>query len=261
MVCLYPSCDNCKWPNEVSLLLHMETHFATDSATRSVSLPPSHSIRSDQGSQHWQQSQGYQPAYGSSTTTTNDNHLSFVHWKPLIHADSESSPSTPLAKRYACSHEGCSSSFNRKGDLNRHRKIHEDGPRRYDCFDDKCKRTGNNGFTRLDKLKVHVARRHPLSDVHIYTKSKTHDRWDFEIGRFRSWREARRRWQTEHPSDELPPWLKESSDPRVCPKCNGLYATMDGLRAHWQITHSPVEMPLWMTQELPDWFWVVASLK
>ncbi|MCJ1462631.1 hypothetical protein MMC07_001233 [Pseudocyphellaria aurata] len=183
LVCLYANCDDFKWPNEVSLISHMETHSTTNSATRSVSPPPSLSIRSDQGSQHSRQSQGYQPAYGPSTTTTNDNHLGFVHWKPNTHADSESSPSTPPAKRFACSHEGCSSRFLRKGDLNRHLKNHEDGPRSFDCFTDGCKRTGNNGFTRFDKLKEHVARRHPLSDVNIYIKSLPSN-WRFKYGRF-----------------------------------------------------------------------------
>ncbi|MCJ1462706.1 hypothetical protein MMC07_001309 [Pseudocyphellaria aurata] len=231
----------------------METHFATDSATGSVSPLPFPSIGSDQDSQHWRQSQGYQLAYGSSTTTTNDDHLAFVHRRPDTNADSESSPSTPPDKRFACSHEGCSSSFLRKGDLNRHLKSHEDGPRRFDCFADGCERTGNYGFTRFDKLKEHVARHNPLSDVNIYTKSLQIDLY-YEIGRFQSWREARRRWQTEHPSEEMPPWLTGSRRSyRTCSVCHQMCGHMDHLREHWQMTHSPVEMPLWMTQELPDW--------
>ena len=258
-VCIHPGCENFNWPNEVLLAdhikkEHIETHVATEWTTTATP-----SLGSDQGSQ------ASQTPYASSTTTVtetpvdNDN---FVHWTPGAPSDSKSSPSTPPAKPFSCSHEGCPSSFDRGSDLNRHLKIHQNGPREFDCQADGCKRKGNNGFMRLDKLREHVANRHPLSDFNIYIKGY------FRFGgilysghRFLCWRKARQDWQAENPSDEMPPWLRDSNPSLVsCPKCRHFFLSSSHfvhLKDHLQTEHSSVEMPLWMSiEKVPEWYFV-----
>ncbi|MCJ1265339.1 hypothetical protein MMC22_005215 [Lobaria immixta] len=221
------------------------------------------SLGSDQGSQ------GCQTACGSSTATvtgTPINNDNFVHWTPDAPSNSESSPSTTPAKPFACNHEGCYSTFERGGDFNRHLKIHQSGPREFDCLADGCKRKGETGFTRFDKLKEHAANRHPLSDFNIYIKGVN---WyggikgvswygGSHIHRFLCWRKARQDWQAENPSDEMPPWLTDPKPRLSCPKCQKCFyysrSALVDLKDHWQTEHSSVETPLWTSiEKLPEW--------
>ena len=260
-VCLHPGCKNFNWANPALLEEHMiETHSLKQLAAPAPAAPAaSASIGSDQRCQGSQGSLGYQPACGSSAKST-----TFVSWKPDSPSDSTGLPTT-AAKPFYCGHEGCNSSFFHYGDLNRHEKIHVDGPRPYNCYDDGCNRKGNNGFTRLDKLGEHVAKRHPLTEQDIYLKKAGPN--DIGFHRFQNWREERHNWLTEHPSDEMPPWLAGNlpfywnTDRLRCPKCQVKGSFLDyvvislpSLREHWQTYHSSVEMPLWMTiDEIPYW--------
>lgn len=252
-VCLHPGCENFNWANPALLEEHMmETHSVKQLAPPAPAAPAAPaSIGSDQRCQGSQGSLGYQPTCGSSAKST-----TFVSWKPDSLSDSTGLPTT-AAKPWYCRHEGCNSSFFYRSDLRRHEKIHADGPRPYDCYADGCKRKGNNGFARPDKLREHVANRHPLTEQDIYLKTTAPMAVGFH--RFQTWREARQNWLTEHPSDEMPPWLAGNSSFHwrtefvPCSKCL-TQAHLPNLREHWQTYHSSVEMPLWMTiDELPDW--------
>lgn len=62
--------------------------------------------------------------------------------------------------RFICDFEGCKSKpFKRGGDLNRHQLGHS-SQSLWSCPAEDCSRTGNNGFTRLDKLKDHIIAGH-----------------------------------------------------------------------------------------------------
>ena len=65
---------------------------------------------------------------------------------------------TPLV----CTYLGCSRTkpFARKGELDRHMKSH--GPPEFDCPVPGCKRQGDKGFSRKDKLRDHVRRGHKM---------------------------------------------------------------------------------------------------
>ncbi|MCJ1265340.1 hypothetical protein MMC22_005216 [Lobaria immixta] len=261
LVCLYPGCGNFDWLNEMLLDEHMKKehfeHFATESAA-----PATTSFRSDQCLQSNQTACRSSAAKTTTTPIDNDAQLNFFHWRPDTLSDSESLPSTQPTKTFACSHEGCHSSFDHVGGLNRHSKKHQDGPREFVCLADGCKRKGNNGFTRLDKLKEHVANRHPFSDFNMYIKGVG---WHGgrHIHRFLCWRKARQDWQAKNPSDEMPPWLTDPY-PWVrfpCPKCQQDFyyypLTLVDLKDHWQTKHSSVEMPLWMSiEEFPGLYFI-----
>ena len=64
-------------------------------------------------------------------------------------------------KPYGCATEGCHHVAKRWGDLRRHHAVkHCLNPRRYPCTAPGCKYSGNNGFTRPDKLKSHWTNMH-----------------------------------------------------------------------------------------------------
>ncbi|PGG97331.1 hypothetical protein AJ80_09719 [Polytolypa hystricis UAMH7299] len=63
--------------------------------------------------------------------------------------------------RYVCMMSGCSSSFSRSADLNRHyTTVHFPDPTRLDCPKPRCTRKGNEGFTRQDHLNEHLRQYH-----------------------------------------------------------------------------------------------------
>ena len=68
--------------------------------------------------------------------------------------------STTLNGRLACSHVGCSQTFSRPGDLDRHLKSHQAGPKDLDCPVRDCRRKGVDGFMRKDKLMDHLKAKH-----------------------------------------------------------------------------------------------------
>ena len=63
-------------------------------------------------------------------------------------------------KPHRCLQEGCDSAFNRRSDLDRHRRRHE-YPTLH-CLATGCPRKGRNGFSRWDKFKSHQETRHGL---------------------------------------------------------------------------------------------------
>ena len=248
-MCLQPGCTNFNWPNEVLLDEHYRNeHILVKTPFEPELATPASASFSFGSVQHL-----------SSTANAVTTHFDFV---PCIPSDSKSPPSTLPPKPFACHHESCQSSFERKGDLTRHLKNHRDGPRDFSCWADRCNRNGNNGFTRLDKLKEHVTSRHLLTDFHIYIKET--NGYAYSKGgshRFLSWRKARQDWQTENPSDEMPPWLTGESLWIYalwwkCPECQSAFSTPwrnNRLREHWQDEHPSLKMPLWMTKR-PEWF-------
>ncbi|KAL8847645.1 MAG: hypothetical protein Q9221_007333 [Calogaya cf. arnoldii] len=62
---------------------------------------------------------------------------------------------------HMCGVEGCGKAFIRKGDLTRHLKSHQGGPRTYPCLAEECPRKGLKDFWREDKFKDHMERKHP----------------------------------------------------------------------------------------------------
>lgn len=69
------------------------------------------------------------------------------------------------AVNFKCEADGCNKKFVRKGDLDRHSKTHQTGPKAYDCIVEQCRRKGYKGFWRLDKLKDHMDCKHPEVEV------------------------------------------------------------------------------------------------
>ena len=64
------------------------------------------------------------------------------------------------SRRVRCSHPGCNTSVSRPSDLARHMKIHEVGPKRFDCLAPHCRRKGLHGFPRKDKMREHYQNMH-----------------------------------------------------------------------------------------------------
>ncbi|MCJ1354495.1 MAG: hypothetical protein MMC33_004484 [Icmadophila ericetorum] len=61
-----------------------------------------------------------------------------------------------------CSHPDCAylGPFVRPADLERHAKLHKDGPKESSRYVPGCDRTGTKGFIREDKLQDHVRKGH-----------------------------------------------------------------------------------------------------
>ena len=74
--------------------------------------------------------------------------------------------------RLQCSHKGCTKSFVRRGDLNRHARKHEPGAANIHCPQAGCKFHEDKGFYRRDKLLSHCKVVHKLSPGEV---------WDLEI--------------------------------------------------------------------------------
>lgn len=101
--------------------------------------------------------------------------ITFNHWSP--DAKSKDSQITDSYKPFICKHKGCEKALRRMGDLQRHMKSHQDGIREYDCPAPKCRRKGDKGFYRLDKLKDHLNAKHPEIEVEKYmVRSHWHSR-------------------------------------------------------------------------------------
>ena len=71
-----------------------------------------------------------------------------------------SSAPTTLNGQLTCSHVGCTQTFSRSGDLDRHSKSHQAGPKDLDCPVRDCHRKGVDGFMRKDKLMDHLKAKH-----------------------------------------------------------------------------------------------------
>ncbi|KAE9373938.1 hypothetical protein N431DRAFT_337617 [Stipitochalara longipes BDJ] len=81
--------------------------------------------------------------------------------------------SSPVARRvpshrsnanmtpHVCDNPGCSMTFNRLGDLVRHRQQH--GNPQYPCLVHGCKRRGRKAFYRTDKLRDHQRKKHRMA--------------------------------------------------------------------------------------------------
>ncbi|KAL8857791.1 MAG: hypothetical protein Q9178_005691 [Gyalolechia marmorata] len=102
---------------------------------------------------------------------TNVNFMNPDHQPKLVFEqwpEGKPPPSTTELSRNAdfpCSVPDCDKAFGRKGDLQRHLKSHQSGPRSYNCVADGCPRRGMKGFWRRDKLKDHLDRKHPEIEV------------------------------------------------------------------------------------------------
>ncbi|KAL8751083.1 MAG: hypothetical protein Q9184_006183 [Pyrenodesmia sp. 2 TL-2023] len=57
--------------------------------------------------------------------------------------------------RFVCSRLDCNKTFARNGDLRRHAKDHEPGPKAWDCLAPGCPRKGLRAFSRKDKMLDH----------------------------------------------------------------------------------------------------------
>lgn len=66
----------------------------------------------------------------------------------------------PFTNKFHCQFPSCHKTFARPGDLERHTRIHQAGPKEFDCPDAACERKGVNGFTRKDKMLDHWGRKH-----------------------------------------------------------------------------------------------------
>lgn len=67
---------------------------------------------------------------------------------------SSSSPSaSSLGGRYLCLE--CNKTYSRAGELRRHAKKHQPGPRDWECQTPGCHRKGLKGFDRKDKMRDH----------------------------------------------------------------------------------------------------------
>lgn len=83
----------------------------------------------------------------------------FNHWN--LETPSNPARHSIQPKRLTCDHPGCGKGFGRQGDLVRHARDHQDGPKEYDCPALNCPRKGAGGFNRFDKLKSHISAKHP----------------------------------------------------------------------------------------------------
>ena len=75
---------------------------------------------------------------------------------PTQHVGAHNVPS----RRVRCPHPGCSTSVSRPGDLARHMRIHQAGPRGFNCPAPRCRRKGLHGFERKDKMQDHYRNMH-----------------------------------------------------------------------------------------------------
>ncbi|KAL8837356.1 MAG: hypothetical protein Q9176_005774 [Flavoplaca citrina] len=104
-----------------------------------------------------------------------ESNMIFEHWtdgkKPLA----TTSEAVNIGS-HVCDIEGCDKAFVRKGDLSRHLKSHKSGPRTHDCLADKCPRKQMKGFWRMDKLKDHMARKHPEIEIERWYNYWTNER-------------------------------------------------------------------------------------
>ncbi|KAL8767850.1 MAG: hypothetical protein Q9209_005742 [Squamulea sp. 1 TL-2023] len=97
-----------------------------------------------------------------STHTAIPHGLTFEHWQDGKAPTTITKPRPSIT--FACTVPECNKLFNRKGELTRHLKSHESGPRTHDCLAESCTRKGTEGFWRMDKLKDHLDRKHPDID-------------------------------------------------------------------------------------------------
>ncbi|KAK0729471.1 hypothetical protein B0H67DRAFT_558890 [Lasiosphaeris hirsuta] len=68
-------------------------------------------------------------------------------------------PAPPVAgPRHVCPIPGCTRSYKRRADLDRHMRKHDANAPRYPCPSPDCSRKGGNGFVRKDKLMEHRRR-------------------------------------------------------------------------------------------------------
>ncbi|KAL8991824.1 MAG: hypothetical protein Q9169_007619 [Polycauliona sp. 2 TL-2023] len=96
---------------------------------------------------------------------------------------------------HKCGVKDCEKSFVRKGDLVRHLKSHNSGPRTHSCLADSCRRKGIKGFWRLDKLKDHMERKHPEIEIERWTAT---DAWYLEMRvEMRGYRDVEKREEHE----------------------------------------------------------------
>lgn len=90
------------------------------------------------------------------------DHTFVVDPIPCLRRDSTRVLAEQDATPLVCTYPQCSRTkpFNRKFDLDRHMKSH--GPREFGCPVHGCKRQGDKGFPRKDKLRDHVRQKHGM---------------------------------------------------------------------------------------------------
>jgi hypothetical protein len=64
--------------------------------------------------------------------------------------------------QFQCGFDGCTRSYKRQFELNRHQQIHS-SIRSHGCRFMACNRSGRNGFTRKDHLRQHLRQVHGVS--------------------------------------------------------------------------------------------------
>ena len=131
-MCLFPHCE-AKHFDVIGLESHVQEHFTIPGADAAIS------------------------ASGSSVSS---HPPSSVTGGPL---PTNSAAVTEAGGRFGCPRPGCNKTFGRAGDLERHTKKHQDGPKEHDCPIRDCPRQGTHGFTRKDKLNDHLKAKHKMS--------------------------------------------------------------------------------------------------
>ncbi|KAL9614862.1 MAG: hypothetical protein Q9167_000695 [Letrouitia subvulpina] len=154
-VCLYPGCE-LRFTDEDLLDKHIKAHFSSASSGTSWATKSN--------------------GIGSSSSAD----MSYMHHKPTSAVPTKDLGAMPYVKQASdrhgkipCKEAGCEKVFGRLADLERHAKSHQIGPREFECLAPECRRKGVDGFWRIDKLKDHLAAKHPGMKV---------ERWYYGFG-------------------------------------------------------------------------------
>lgn len=102
---------------------------------------------------------------GATTTTESAQFASNPHGyiadtAPALFASNPSLAPAADDSRHVCLHPGCTGTFKRAAELERHMKKHRPGLKDFDCPAPGCSRKGTRGFTRKDKMLDHWKCKH-----------------------------------------------------------------------------------------------------
>lgn len=101
---------------------------------------------------------GYSPRVGLMSEPENIYSNPQLNEPPL--ADDTTDP-----PRHVCQEQGCTSSFGRRSELQRHMRKHDGSSEAYSCPAQGCPRSGSRSFKRSDKLKDHILQGHDEDDL------------------------------------------------------------------------------------------------